>query len=270
MAKRCNQIANVGQKLAEEHSVEHWRTDVTPWSALVEAGRREFGNAWVFYALAFVSTGLKIEMDTNLEFESLFDDDADLCQRAMLANRRAGARAWWEHQLKAKVGFSERTFILSLFFACSGPKTMVRLSSLADEVLQSLPEEWWVRLYMTLAQGRYWERLRPRKLILDLTALSSSLSPRFVVLVAGRLKKRSVTELCTKLLGKYDGDDWAVSQLRLDSAVRCIVGGGRLVEKMATSNCEMLQKRCDFRQLSRSRSQRNREREVVWHGSSHS
>ena len=222
LAESCERFATVSRELADQYTVAQWREEMSPWNTLVEAGRREFGNNWVFYVLGFIASSTKSGSKSPRDARDLFDNEVDLCKRARFARLRAGSAAWWKRHLLADVSWAKRTFSLLLFFTWSGPKTMVRLSPLADEVLASLPEEWWTRLHMAMGSGgRYWLGSRLPRLGLGLSDLPSELSPRFVVLLARRLKHRTVSLLYTRFLRNYEGDDVAVLQLSLDNALRC-------------------------------------------------
>ena len=219
-AESCSRFATVSMELSDRYTVAQWHGDITPWNTLVEAGRQEFGDEWAFYVLAFFASELKSGGEEYREAKGLFDKESDLCRRAMFARHRAGSGAWWERQLKADVSWAEKTFALMLFFGWSGPKTMVRVSEMANEILRSLPEEWWARLHMALWPRPYLIGRRPKRFDLDLKRLPVDLSARFVVLVAGRLKSQTVISLCSEFLREYNGDDRAVLQLVLETAFR--------------------------------------------------
>lgn len=224
LAKSCERFATVSRELSDRYFVSQWRRNIEPWNALVEAGRREFGNQWAFYVLGFIASGIKSENASYRNARELFDDQIDLCKRARFARLRAGSAAWWKRHLVANVSWAKKTFMLLLFFTWSGPKTMAQISPLADEVLASLPGEWWTRLHMAMGlSGRYWLQRRQKKLSLELDDFPDKLSPRFVVLVSGRLKSTTVGMLYSKFLNNYEGDDTAVLQLSLESALRCAV-----------------------------------------------
>lgn len=223
LAEQCCRFVTIGETLADEYTVAQWHRDLEPWSKLVEAGRAEFGEVWVFYALAIVASALIISPEVYQRPEDLFDDSVELCQRACSVRGREGEWTWWKRQLQAAVEPAKKTFVLALFFSWSGPKTLIRVSRFADNVLQTLPEEWWIRLHSASSNASFRPSLRLRKIDLDISALPTDLSPRFIVLLAEQLNKQTIDALCTTKLANYDGLDPVVSRLLLDSAIRCAV-----------------------------------------------
>jgi len=107
----------VTQQLAEKYSMDQWKTDLTPWSEMVESGRHEMGDCWLFYVFAFLASSTKSPRKTSSEVKDLLNHDADLCVRARYARRNAGNAGWWVRHLEAEVAYDLKTFVLLMFFA---------------------------------------------------------------------------------------------------------------------------------------------------------
>lgn len=211
---------------AARFNLAQWRGSLEPWSSVVEAGRREFGDAWVFRVLAVLSSATKSGTRLAAGAPQLFDEDVDLCLRAKYARLRAGSAAWWSRQLTVAADFETRTFALLLFSSWAGPKTLRSLSPLASELVDSLPNEWWERLHNALDQRvPHWSQYASKASDISMGDLPEEVGIRFFVLVAGRLKRRERRAMYRRFLKRYDGTDPAVLDLCLETSLRCAIEG---------------------------------------------
>lgn len=227
LARRCHQYTRKVEELARRFSIASWRTNLEPWSALVESGRRAFGSAWVFYVLAFTASAVKAGRGSDDDASSLFNDDSDLCQRARYARQRAGNAGWWKEQIALAADWESRTFALLLFFAWAGPRTLRRAGAIANDVLTRLPDEWWSRLHKALRGPlQYAGSTASKASDLGVESIPPGVGARFVTLISRRLKRRAVSDVYHHHLRDYDGSDRAVLGLCLEAALQCAVDQG--------------------------------------------
>ena len=224
LAARARRYVAVVDAAGARFNLAQWRGSIEPWSSVVEAGRRELGNAWVFRVLAFLASATKTGPRVAAEAAHLFDEDVDLCLRAKYARLRAGSSAWWSRQLSDAPDFETKAFALLLFCSWAGPKTLSNLGGLANELADSLPDEWWSRLHHALDQRiPRWSQFASKASGISLTDLSGDPGLRFLVLVASRLGRRDQRAMYERFLERYDGTDPAVLNLCLETSLRCAI-----------------------------------------------
>lgn len=226
LAEACRLYTAAVEDAAARFSLHEWRTRIGPWSSVVEFGRQQFGDAWVFRVFALLASATKSGRRVSGAAEDLFDDNAPLCMRAKYARLRAGSSAWWNRTLRSAPDWERRSFALLLFCSWAGPKTLGKAGGIASELIGALPDEWWSRLHSEFSRPiRYWSHYASKASRISLEDLPAGTGVRLLALLSPRLDRRSSKEMHERFLRDYDGNDPAVLNLRLETAFRCVVTG---------------------------------------------
>lgn len=207
-AKRCNNVTSVAEKgwltLARE-----WATDISPWDNLIESLRSEFGDRLLTYHLATLSSGIKSSKETCNEYNNLHDKSVSLSKRARYARLRAGNHPWWEKTIEKIENDSDTmlTLILLLIWGSSG--TLIILIEYIDQIINRLPMDKWQQLIQILDNCSslltYSNSIKPH--IINVSNLPSNLSCRTIVSIGLRSNEETKSQLFTKYLSRYDGND---------------------------------------------------------------
>ena len=165
VAYRCRNFALHVQNLLKQHSAIEWTTQLAPWENLVEAGRRSFGDRWIFHVLANIGAGIRSRKDTCDDASELCNQDIGICRRARYARLRAGAPKWWQSQLLSSHSQIDVAFTLLISLTWAGSSIFQKYSELINEKLLMLDDEWWTKLNHTLQfKVRYASRARSLKI----------------------------------------------------------------------------------------------------------
>ncbi|MEQ8998050.1 MAG: hypothetical protein RID53_16280 [Coleofasciculus sp. B1-GNL1-01] len=206
---KCYDIADTAQMESQRPVIE-WATELTPWDNLIEKVRSLWGDQWVCFHLANVSSGIKSKSETCTDFPELFDHSKPLCRRTRYARLRAGTVRWWQTQFDQLRNETDVMFILLILLSWGSSKTLTKLSSRIDDFLKEISDENWNRLYISIEEAVKLTQDssdRLRLVVFDMNSLPSSLSPRTVTLLSVRAKEQNQEKLYSKYLSQYDGCD---------------------------------------------------------------
>jgi hypothetical protein len=143
--KECTDVIQVAKRELERTARE-WATELSPWDNIIEQSRRFFGEQWVHFCLANVSSAIKSRELTCKEYPDLLDHSKSLCKRTRYARLRAGNHRWWSEQFKEEDSEMERCFILLLLLTWGSKKTLLKLLDTITCKLDNLTPVWWLQL----------------------------------------------------------------------------------------------------------------------------
>lgn len=119
-------------------------TSLLPWTELVEAMRRAWGDAPAIDRISFIAAGIKSK-DVDGIAEPL-SKTPDLVGSARYARLKSGAPRWWQETIEGAENSSELVRILKVLSWWATPNTLLRLASILDGALQSLTSDEWKSL----------------------------------------------------------------------------------------------------------------------------
>ncbi len=206
-------------------NVGEWQTSLKPWSILVEAVRKTWGEGPRAYCLAAIAAGIMPkEIRSTAEFDRLHDTKLPLVERARYARRKATFKYWNESLLRAS---SNNDLFLVLMLLLSYAPSIV-LKGLAAELNFALAD---------FDSERWHDLVRNLELITSITNpvrqpqplrnfsecdLSAALSPRLKTLLMQRLSRPLRSRILIEQLESHDGNDldlgWFLARQGLDEA----------------------------------------------------
>jgi hypothetical protein len=213
----CLGFVKKALELSERTSAE-WAGELTPWTELVECGRKLFGSRWSFCVLANTSAGIRSKVDKHDDVDSLLDDNTPLCPRVRQARLRANAHRWWRDQLEAAIDESQEAFVLLVLLTWAGSTVITKNLDIIDKQLSRMSLRKWLKLSnaiqlggMRFSQTRSELKISEREIALAVTA-------RTRVALSWRLDNQNSLAIFRDF-DQYDGDDPAV----LDACQRLAV-----------------------------------------------
>ena len=206
----CVDFARAAEKQSQRSTIE-WATDLSPWDAVVEAGRSLWGDRWAFLNLANIAAGIRSTSDKCSDCPDLLDASRSLARRIRFARLRSGAHKWWKTQLERASSEFEMSFALLVAFTWTTASTILANAELVDTLLPRLNQQSWHRLFSaarrcaSLAKVREesGEELDPRK-------LPSRMSQRLASLLADRVDLSSSRLLCKRYIEGTPTEDTVV------------------------------------------------------------
>lgn len=119
-------------------------TSIEPWTNLVEAMRKAWGDCRSIDRIAFVGAGIRSKSDTGVA--APLSSNANLVAAARYARLKSGAPRWWEKQLMQETSVTEQRRLLLLLLLWTTSKTLIKLVDILDAILTILPDEEWSAL----------------------------------------------------------------------------------------------------------------------------
>lgn len=198
---------NLNTELLSTNARE-WQKDLTNWKKIVEKGREVFGERIVFYSIAAYSVKFyKRKEITN--FENLFYNDLDLCERASIARSKVDAFKWWESQLNNIENELDAYFALLLLNLYGGKRVISKNLEKIENHLLSISDNYFSCL---LRHSRFYTISPKRNIELNKEVIDT-LQNRTILYLEMRLKKDTLELVQTDKLKDYTGDDPRVLNL---------------------------------------------------------
>ncbi|MFD2498437.1 NACHT domain-containing protein [Rhizorhabdus histidinilytica] len=130
-------------------------TNLAPWSELVAAFRKAWGDCSAIDRIAFWGAGVRSKGATGSDVP--LAEAPDLVEAARYIRLRSGAPMWWREQLLADQPQTERRRLLQLLLQWGTAKTLVKVLDVLDTTLNSLDLGQWDRLIRDYRSGQFGE-----------------------------------------------------------------------------------------------------------------
>jgi hypothetical protein len=207
------ELAQIAEK--ESHrSVLEWSTDMAPWSAIVEAGRKVWGDRWALITLANFAAGIRSTADKCSDCSDLLNADMPLVRRVRYARLRSGAHKWWSSQIEASGSESDLLFVLLIFFTWATPSTWLVNHDLVNAKLNTLSPNNWYSLFRAVRRCTHLVRLNDdRSEKVDLSKLPEKTDLRFAAMLSDRLSDIDSSTLYSKFIKDQVSDDPVILEL---------------------------------------------------------
>lgn len=205
MSAKVRELVAVSEAQGGRYASE-WATQLSPWNALVEAGRRLFGERFVFNVLATVAAGIRSRDERYAYANQLHDSAVPLCERVRYARLRAGTANWWREQIESAPSRDDLILSLLVFSCWSGSSAIVSLHELFESKICSLTDIEWRRLATSIRRisGDRQDAIQMNQ---RLSSLPESVSERFAVCFYPRTNYEVREKLFDDCFVHYDGDD---------------------------------------------------------------
>jgi hypothetical protein len=133
-------------KQALGRDVRAWKSQLEPWSALIEPARQIWGEQIVFLRTA-ISAAATVNSTTARECR-LSDEGETLCDRAAYAKQRSDDFDWWREQLASasSIGTSAVQYVVLAMQQFSPIELIFTLSGEISSALDRLPDSAWHQL----------------------------------------------------------------------------------------------------------------------------
>jgi hypothetical protein len=222
-AAKCFAFIAVVQKQSERPTTE-WATELSPWDAVVEEGRRHWGDEWAFYHIANIASGIKSPTETCTDCPDPFDDTKSLCRRSRYARLRAGTATWWPKQFHAAQSILQKLHVSQIWLTWASENTIIQSFYQFDSFMADLQDGDWGRFFDSVERGIALTLTQSgdRLLELKLPSLPESISPRSCVALALQTPPRTQVALYRKYLADYTSNDPRILQFCQNSAVLLI------------------------------------------------
>jgi hypothetical protein len=201
-------------------TVGELRADPTPWSSLVEAGRRAWGERWAFHTLAISLADLFQAVD--VPDCDLSDASVPLCVRALRARLLSSDPKWWLRQIDKSRAEGGLLLAFTLLAAHKWmPLPVIRqIEPAISQALEEIDLENWAKIARAVEnydrprkrQGQDKRQIRWK--------IGKGMSPRLATLLAARVSPGSAKMLKQKCLDQYQGADIWVLRARADISTR--------------------------------------------------
>lgn len=116
-------------------------TSIAPWVELVNSLRRAWGDCAALDRIAFVGAGVRSTGVNGLD--SRLEDASCLVSAARFVRLKSGAPRWWQNRLKTESNSPERRRLLLLLWLWATQRTLIKVSDVLKEALESLSENEW-------------------------------------------------------------------------------------------------------------------------------
>ena len=150
----CMTLARITEKESQRPMID-WATEIAPWEAVIETGRKIWGDRWVFFALANLAAGIRSNQETCSSFSNLFDEQASLARRVRYARLRSTSEKWWRQQLASSKTDGERELGLLVCLTWAKSALLLTLQDPLTALLDQLPQKCWERLFQSVRHCRH-------------------------------------------------------------------------------------------------------------------
>ena len=200
-----------------KRDIVEWKTQLSPWSTLVDEGFEIAPGSYLFEQIAAVSTVTATDKDSGVWDNDGFLPSKGLVNRLYFARRKAGNATWWKSQLNHAT--PKGTVLgLAILLSWGKPNTLLRLKPVFDPLIDGLNEGDWNRLYSFCTYIA-------RACISDNYELTDKwfcdagiLSPRVALVLTGRVKDDDTRRLLSRhLFSSYTGTDSSILQYAADN-----------------------------------------------------
>lgn len=220
---KCREFLSVVSETGER-SVGEWHTSLQPWSAVVEAGRKAFGDVLAMTILANTAAGIRSASETSAEAKQLFDRSAPLCNRVRYARLRAGQAEWWSRQFDAVSHHEDRELALLTALRWCSAATLIRLQPRLDDHVSAMSDLQWSRMFSALrrcVEGPHREHLAGLPRGAGEFNMPSA-SPRLAALLWLRMKSEVLFQA---RIAPYNGREVEIAELQQEWATDHLVAG---------------------------------------------
>jgi hypothetical protein len=191
-----------------------WAQSLKPWSAIVQAGIKEWGISPAFIDMALIAAGIASKEERG-KFGMDFQDEAvSICETLRFARLKSGAPQWWSSQLE----FMKSNFHLALttLLCWATVRTILQLAPQIEPMIDSLSEVDWFNLV---------ERIKRIARIGASSNASSAevatvASDRLFLALALRLARADSDLVIFSRSKNYKGEDAKLLEACRDSALR--------------------------------------------------
>ncbi|MBX5225078.1 hypothetical protein HJC06_01265 [Rhizobium sp. NLR9b] len=174
-------------------------TKLAPWSDLVKALRRAWGDCPAIDRIACIGAGIRAK--TEAGDETPLASARDLVGSARHIRRKSGAPRWWEEKLSSVSTSSETRRLLLLLMLWGTPKTLFETTEKLESALDSLTETDWRNLVRDFRASRLREADGGTYVTdKDIAALSHR-GPRIITFIGFRLPERIRYHLALSVAG---------------------------------------------------------------------
>ena len=230
-SRKCLDVIEVVRRNAQLDAGV-WATSLAPWDDIVETIRLRWGEKWLCFHLANVSSGIKSSSETCGEYSELLDHSKALCKRARYARLRAGQHVWWEKQIERATNEEEVAFTLLILATWAGSKTLAKLVPKIDKLVQKLSDPIWRNLYNSVEETLFLAPSLEHKNFLDVEQMDNSLDSKTAALLSLRVNSRTRKLLYLKYLRNYDGVDASTLKLCNDMSLELLANDYSIWEEV--------------------------------------
>ena len=208
-----------------ERPCGEWIASLDPWDAIIEDGRKRYGERWCWFYLANAGCRIRSQSEKCAEFGDMLDPSVSLARRARYARLRAGAPQWWRGQLSQCQRGIHGAFALLVLMTWGSART---IGMCVDEVerisVQLTPQEWkWTSDGLVDALAHLGEDGGERTARFEMAALPTRMSVRAATLLTMRSNGETARNLQARFLDDYEGDDRVVLGLIQDGVITRIM-----------------------------------------------
>lgn len=204
--RKCIELINVSKR-NQQLDAHEWATNLTPWNDLIETIRKLYGDKWICFHLANIASGIKSSKEKYSDYSNLFDHSQDLCKRVRYARLRSGQYIWWKKQLESANSDIDKTISLLILITWASSKTLEKIIHKLDDIVQSLPELAWTKVYNSIEEALNLLRSPHQEFSLDFSQSNNCIHPRTAVLISLRAKAKTRKLLYSRYLKDYAGFD---------------------------------------------------------------
>ncbi len=217
--KKIDELVQVARIEAKRSALE-WSTTILPWDNLVEKSRSLWGDHWVNFHLANISSSIKSDTETCTDYSNLFDRSHSLCKRSRYARLRAGTASWWQKHFNMECSGVDLMFLTLVLVTWGSRKTLSKLLIHIDEFIKKLSAENWNQLYDSAKEAiRLTQPFSNSLLNFKLEDFPGDLDAKTVALIGLRAKEQSRIILYSKYLKEYNGLDLVTLKFYQDVAL---------------------------------------------------
>lgn len=203
------------------YNVNNWKKSIIPWDALVENGRKIFGEKWIFYLISIISAGIKSKDEKYEEFDKLDDSRNSLCKRVRCARMKSGNVTWWRNQIENTANLC---FSLLTFFVWATPKTIIQLLPVVSKKMHFLSPYDFEKLISALKRIATVSQLsltQQKHFINQINSIEVSENIKYILSL--RFDDPVRQEYIFENLKNYSGDIQDIVELRLEFLIKKLV-----------------------------------------------
>jgi hypothetical protein len=151
--RKCHEFWVIAEREIERTGRE-WATELSPWSSLVEAGRRLWGDQRIFSVLATIASGIRSRTERGSSARDLFDASAPLCQRVRYARMRSADARYLRETIEQARTSDHKQLFLRVAFVWGRFGDVLGLTREFGQALDTLDESEWGRLFYEVRRIR--------------------------------------------------------------------------------------------------------------------
>ncbi len=213
---KCQDVVNTLISQAQR-SVEEWSSSLDPWTQVVEAARRNWGERPAVLLLSLLSSGVA-DSSIDRSASDPFDEGVPLTHRVRYARLRAGNPKWWARNLEAAADSQHRDWLLALLLAWGSDKTLRYLKTMLDSAVEEM-DDWRYESLYEMTRSTMWCVSGWRsKRRLNMSVDGWEDSPfRLAVLLGLRLTDKQIAQWHSSVGSRYSGTEAILAKWHLES-----------------------------------------------------